>query len=95
MLYADDVCIVSRSAHELANTIRMIIDVCRVFGLTVLEAKTETMCRPAPHTAITTTKEVETAGQRYKQAYFFTYLRGSITKIPDLSMETARRTHAC
>lgn len=43
MLYADDVGIVSRSKNSLAKMMADIIAVCASFGLTVSEAKTETM----------------------------------------------------
>ena len=49
MLYADDVCIVSRSARAFAKIMEVIVHVCDAFGLTVSEKKTETMCMPAPH----------------------------------------------
>ena len=93
MLYTDDTCIVSLSPHGLAKMMEMIVDMCHAFGLTVSE-KTETLCMPAPHKP-TTTVDVEAAGQRYKQAYAFTPLGGSITEIPDISTKIARRTRAC
>ena len=43
MLYADDAGIVSRSRNSPAKMMADIIAVCGSFGLTVSEAKTETM----------------------------------------------------
>ena len=37
---------------------------------------------------------VEADGQIYKQVQPFTYLRGAMTEITDMSVETARRTRA-
>ena len=46
MLYADDVCKVSRSPQGLAKMMEVIVEVCRAFALTVSAKKTETMCMP-------------------------------------------------
>ena len=62
MLYADNACIVSRSPQGLAKMIEVIVDVCRVFALTVSAKKTETMCMPPPRTPRTMAR-VEAAGQ--------------------------------
>ena len=59
--------------------------------LTVSAKKTETMCMPPPRT-LQTMVRIEAAGQIYKQAQSFTYLRGAVTKTPDMSVEIARRT---
>ena len=56
--------------------------------------KTETMCMPPPRTPRTMVR-IEAAGQIYKQVQSFTYLGGSVTKTPDMSVEIARRTRAC
>ena len=65
MLYADDVCSVSRSPRALAKLIELIVHVCDAFCLTVSEKKTETMCMPAPH-MLPVVMHVEAAGQRYR-----------------------------
>ena len=44
MLYAYDVCIVSRKSQGLAKMLEVIVEVCRAFALTVSAKKTETMC---------------------------------------------------
>jgi len=59
--------------------------------LTVFEEKTKIMCKLALFTSTATMMEVEAAGQRYKRARSFTYLRGSITEISNLSTEIAGR----
>ena len=51
MLYADDVCIVSRSPQGLAKMMEVIVEVCRAFALTASATKTEIMCIPPPYTA--------------------------------------------
>ena len=72
----------------------VIIDVCRAFALTVSAKKTETICMPPPRPPQTMVR-VEAAGQTYKQVQSFTYLGGAVTKIPNMSVEIARRTRAC
>ena len=42
-----------------------------------------------------TTVRVDAAGRIYKQVQSFTYLGGAVTETPDMSVEIARRTHAC
>ena len=39
--------------------------------------------------------QVEAAGQTYKQVQSFTYLRGTVTEVLDMSVEIATRTRAC
>ena len=39
--------------------------------------------------------QVEATRQTYKQVQSFTYLRGAVTEVPDMSVEIARRTRAC
>ena len=55
--------------------------------------KTEIMCIPPPRTPRTMVQEA--AGQTYKQVQSFTYLGGVVTKVPDMTVEIARRTRAC
>ena len=93
-LYADDACIVSRSPQGLAKMMKVIVEVCRAFALTVSAKKTETMCMPPPRTPRTMV-QIEAAGQTYKQVQSFTYLGGAVTEVPDMSVEIARRTRAC
>ena len=94
MLYADDACIVSRSPQGLASMMEVIVEVCRAFALIMSAKKTETMCMPPPRTPRTMV-QIEVAGQTYKQVQSFTYLGGAVTKVPDMSVEIARRTRAC
>ena len=94
MLYADDACIVSRSPQGLPKMIKVIIEVCRAFALTVSAKKTETIRMPPPRTTRTMV-QVEAAGQTYKQVQSFTYIGGAMTEVPDMSVEIARRTRAC
>ena len=94
MLYADDACIVSRSPQRLAKLREVIVEVCRAFALTVSAKKTETMCIPPPRTPRTMV-QIEAAGHKYKPVQSFTYLGGAFTKVPDMSVEIARRTRAC
>ena len=66
----------------------MIVVVCAAFGLTVSEAKTETMClRTKRMSNSTTTCSVEAAGQVYKQTNEFVYLGGNVNHNADLSIE--------
>ena len=44
ILYADDAGVFSRSPEQLRKMMEVIVVVCAAFGLTVSEAKTETMC---------------------------------------------------
>ena len=71
-----------------------IIELCRAFALTMLAKKTETMCMPPPRTPRTMV-QVEAARQTYKQVQYFTYLEGAVTKVPDMSVEIAKRTRSC
>ena len=48
MLNADDACIVSRSPQGLAKMMKIIVEICRAFALTVSAKKTETMYMPPP-----------------------------------------------
>ena len=94
MLYADDACVVSRSAQGLAKMMEVVVEVCRACALTVSANKTETMCMPPPRTPRTVV-QIEAAGQICKQVQSFTYPGGAVTVTPDMSVEIARRTRAC
>ena len=94
MLYGDEACIVSRSPQELAKMVEDIVEVRRAFALIVLAKKTETMSMPPPRKPRTIVG-VEAAGQIYKHVQSFIYLGGAVTETPDMSVEIARRTHAC
>ena len=91
MLYADDACIVSRSPQGLAKIMEVIVEVCRVFALTVSAKKTETMCMPPPRTSRTMVR-IEAAEQIYKRVQSFIYLGGAMSETLDMSIEIARRT---
>ena len=67
MLYADDACIVSRTSSNLEKMMTVTVTACREFGLTVSEAKTETMLLHSQ----TGTLSINVAGQAYKQANNF------------------------
>ena len=73
-VYANDACIVSRSPQGLAKMMKVIVEVCRAFALTMSESKTETMCLLPPRTPRTMV-QVEAAGQIYNQVQSFTYGR--------------------
>ena len=94
MLYADDACVVYRSPQGLAKMMEVIIEVCRAFALTVSDKKTETMCMPPLRTPRTMAR-AEAAGQIYKQVQSFTYLGGTVTETPGMSVKIAKRTRAC
>ena len=64
MLYADGVCIVSRSPQGLTQIMEVNVEVCRTFALTVSAKKTETMCMPPPRTPRTMVR-IEAARQIY------------------------------
>ena len=94
MLYEDDACIVSQSPQGLAKMMEVIVEVFRAFALTVSAKKKETMCMPPPRTPRTMVRS-EAAGQIYKQVQSFTHLGGAVNETPDISVEIARRIHAC
>ena len=74
---------------------KVIVEVCGAFALTVSAKKTETMmCMPPPRTPRTMV-QVEAVGQTYKQVQSFTYLGGAVTEVSDMSVEIAKRTRAC
>ena len=84
----------TRITAGVAKIMEVIVEVCRVFVLTVSVKKTETTCMPPPRTPRTMV-QIEAAGQIYKQVQSFTYLGGAVTETPDMSVEIARRTRAC
>ena len=53
MLYADDACIVSRSPRGLGRMMAVFVEVFGIFGLSISESKTETMCMPIPRAPAT------------------------------------------
>ena len=61
MLYVNDACMIPRPPQRLAKTMEVIVEVCRVFALTVSAKKTETMYMPPPRTPQTMVR-VEAAG---------------------------------
>ena len=73
---------------------KVIVEICRAFALTVTAKKAETMYMPPPHTSRTMVR-VETAGQIYKQVHSFTYHGDAVIETPGISVEIARRTCAC
>ena len=81
MLYADGARIILRSPQGLAKMMKVIVEVCRAFALTVSAKKTDTMCMLPPHIRRTIVR-VEAAGQTYKQVPSFTYLGGAVIKNP-------------
>ena len=92
MPYADDDAgVVSQSPEKLRKMMGVIVVVCAVFGLTVLEAKTEIMCLRAKGMAESTAMfSVEAAGQVYNQRNGFGYLGGNVNHNADLSLEVDR-----
>ena len=92
MLYADDAGVVSQSPEQLRKMMGVIVVVCTVFGLTVLEAKTEIVClRAKGMLESTATSSVEVAGQVYNQTNEFVYLGGNVSHNADLSIDVDRR----
>ena len=92
MLYADDAGLVSRSPEQLRNMMEVIVVVCAAFGLTVSEAKTETMClRAKGMPGSTATFSVEAACQLHNKTNELVYLAGHVNHNADLSFEVDRR----
>ena len=90
MLYADDAGIVSRSSKGVKRMMTVIVTAWSAFGLTVSEAKTETMClKTKGRRKVSFT--INAAGQVYQQTIEFVYLGGAITAYRDLSIEIRRR----
>ena len=71
----------------------VIVEGCRAFVLTVSAKKTETMCVSPPRTPRTMV-QIEAVRQTYKQVQSVTYLGGTVTEVPDMSVKIARRTRA-
>ena len=70
----------------------VIVVVYAAFGLTVSEAKADTMClRAKGMPESTATFSVEAAGQVYNQTNEFVYLRRNVNHNADLSIEVDRR----
>ena len=83
MLYADDAGVVTQSPEPLRKMMGVIVVVCVAFGLTVSEAKTETMCvRAKGMPESTAIFSLEAAGQVYNQTNEFVYLGGTSTTVP-------------
>ena len=82
MLYADDVGVVSRSPEQLRKMMGVVVVVCAVFGLTLLEVKTEIMCLRAEGVPESTAiLGVEAAGQVNNQTNESVYLGGRSTTL--------------
>ena len=93
MLYADDACIVSRSPQGLAKIMEVIVDLPSIRVNRVGEEDGGHVYAPTAYTA--DDGAIEAAGKICKQVQSFTCLRGAVTETPDMSVEIARRTHAC
>ena len=91
MFYGDDACIVSRSPRGLGRMMAVFGEVFGIFGLTISESKTETMCMPIRRAAATTQIIFNATGQQYRQTVSFTYLGGTVTETPNLSDKIDRR----
>ena len=99
MFCADGVGVVSKLSEQPRKIMDAIVVVCAAFGLTVSEAKTETMCLRTKGMPESTTIifRVEGAGQVYSQTKEFAYLGGNVNhNNADLSTEVDRRIrNAC
>ena len=73
---------------------KVIVEVCRVFALTVSAKKTDNMCMPLPCKPRTMVR-VEAAGQSYKRVQSSTDLGGAVIETIDMSVEITRLTRAC
>ena len=92
MLCADDARVVSQSPEQLRKMTGVILVVCAAFGLTVSEAKTESMCLRAKEMPESIAIfSVEAAGEVYNQTNEFIYLGGNVNHNVDLSIEVDRR----
>ena len=92
MLYADDAGVVSQSLEQPRKMMRVIVVVCAAFGLTVSEAKTETIfLRAKGMSEFTATFSIKAAGQVYNQTNKFVYRGGNVNHNADLSIEVDRR----
>ena len=90
MLYADVVGIVSRSRNSLAKMMTDIVSVCASFGLTVSEARTESMCLMTKGMDRVTFVP-EAVSLVYKQTAKFVYLGATMCENADLTVEINRR----
>ena len=88
MFYADDACIVSRSPRGLGRMMAVFVKVFGMFGLTISESKTETMCIPIPR-APATKIVFNATRQQYRQTTSFT-----VNETPNLSDKIDRRIRA-
>ena len=92
MLYADEAGLVSQSREQLGKMMGVTVVIYTAFGLTVSEAKTETVClRTKGVPTSTTTFSVEAAGQVYNRMNEFVYLGGNVNHNADLSIEVNQR----
>ena len=92
MLYGDDAGVVSQSPEQARKMMGVIVVVCTVLGLTVSEAKTESMrlrAKGVPES--TAIFSIEAAGQVYNHTNEFVYLGGNVNYNADLSIEVDRR----
>lgn len=90
-LYSRDEAIVSHSLEKPKKTMIVIITVCPAFGLTILEAKTSTMCsRTTGITCAAAIFSVKAASQIYKQEANFLYLGENVNYDADLSTKVDR-----
>ena len=91
MLYADNAGIVSQPPEKLCTMMRVIVVVCVAFGLTISEAKTETLgSRWKEMPKFTAKFSVEVAGQmQTKQTS--RYLGGNVNHNADLPIQVNRR----
>ena len=90
MLYANDACIIPRSSRSLALMMTVHIGVFSIFGLTIQEKKTETMCLPTPNTPVIPIV-FKTSRLQYCHTPSSIYLGDTVTESPNLSPEIDRR----
>ena len=94
ILYTDFAGVVPHLPEKIRKMMGVIVVACTLFGLTVLEVKTEIMCLHAKRgTETTVIFSVEAAGQMYNQTNEFVYLGGNVNHNVDLSSELDRRVH--
>ena len=101
MLHSDDACTVSRSPLGVAKITEVMEMICRAFVLTVsrvedrdhVHASTAYTADDRDHVhAPIAYYDASRAAHTYKQVQSFTYLRATITKMPDMLTEIVRRT---
>ena len=86
MLYADDASIVSRSSEGLERMMTAIVTACSSFGLTVSEAKTDTMCletKSGGKVSFT----INAAGQVYKKNQICNLWAGLSPQIENMALK--------